>query len=312
MYRDAYFWPMDSFAIIGCGVAAAHHAREITSKGGLLRAVCDTDHQKAGSFAALYNARAYSSLEELLSAEKEVTIVCICTPNGAHAEHAIKSLQAGKHVLCESPLCLTGAAAWQLVETEKFSRRRLAVVDPLAGSTALADLKGRIEAGAATGGSFELSVSTSMPVGSWKQTVFPGGGLLYASFPGAMAALVFLFGPLASVEGELDQPNDTMAENAGIATLSFQGGMRGTIRWTLSDTNSASLNVKTAAGIIERCDLLADDGDSVESRYEAVFANLSTTIAQGMKKQSDAFSGLRVVEAIETIYKALRPSPTEA
>ena len=86
--------------------------------------MCDIVAEKAEAFAIQYNANAYSSIDDLLAAEKDIDIISICTPNGFHAEHSIKSLQAGKHVLCEKPLCITSAAAWQIIETEKFSQEK--------------------------------------------------------------------------------------------------------------------------------------------------------------------------------------------
>src|SRR4028118_2058851 len=103
---------MYQFAIIGCGRIAMRHAENCNRKG-LLKAVCDIVPEKADAMAHSNNIIPYYSIDELLGKEKEVDIVCICTPNGQHAEHCIKSLQARKHVLCEKPMCLTPVAAWQ-------------------------------------------------------------------------------------------------------------------------------------------------------------------------------------------------------
>ena len=125
--RELIFDGMKKFALIGCGKIAGKHAENIT-KVATLVAVCDIVKEKRDAFASRYGAKAYDNLEELLLKENEVDVISICTPNGLHAEHSIKSLQARKHVLCEKPLCLTSAAAWQIIETEKFCRRKLFVV----------------------------------------------------------------------------------------------------------------------------------------------------------------------------------------
>src|SRR5579875_4212318 len=94
------------FAIIGCGRIAQRHAEHI-SKNGILVAVCDIDKNKADTLAQKYNARAYYEESDLLASEKDIDVVSICSPNGLHAEHAIKALRSGFHVLCEKPMGLT-------------------------------------------------------------------------------------------------------------------------------------------------------------------------------------------------------------
>ena len=88
------------FAIIGCGRIAQRHAEHITNSG-VLQAVCDVVFSKAQALGEKYGAKPYQNLEDLLNEERGVDIVAICTPNGLHAEHTIKALNAGFNVLCE-------------------------------------------------------------------------------------------------------------------------------------------------------------------------------------------------------------------
>src|SRR5690242_12274981 len=95
------------FALIGCGSIGSRHAEQIKAVGQLV-AVCDTNASRASEFASRYEAPSYYSIEDLLHGEI-VDVAVVCTPNGLHAGHCIKALQAGNHVLCEKPLAITVA-----------------------------------------------------------------------------------------------------------------------------------------------------------------------------------------------------------
>jgi predicted dehydrogenase len=45
-----------------------------------------------------------------------IDLVDVCLPTPLHADHVIRALQAGKHVLCELPLAATVADARRVVE----------------------------------------------------------------------------------------------------------------------------------------------------------------------------------------------------
>jgi predicted dehydrogenase len=188
---------MFTFAIIGCGKIAAAHARQI-ARVGKLAAVVDINKNKADDFARDFQARSYYGIDDFLEKENEIDIVCVCTPNGCHAEHCIKSLQAGFHVLCEGPLCITTAAAWQMIETEKFCRKKLVVTHSLSGQPSALALKQQIDERIA-GQTFNFDLNCMAPAdpsGDWRNRVFPGGGALYTHFHRYISLLLFLFGDI--------------------------------------------------------------------------------------------------------------------
>lgn len=75
------------------------------SARGELVAVASRTPGKAEALAAPYGARTHVTYEALL-ADPEVDAVYIPLPNGDHVEWTAKSLEAGKHVLCEKPIAL--------------------------------------------------------------------------------------------------------------------------------------------------------------------------------------------------------------
>jgi predicted dehydrogenase len=95
----------------------AHTRQEVVAVGS--RAL-----PRAQEFAGRYGIpTAVGSYEELAQLD-EVDIVYVATPHPAHLEHAVLSLDSGKHVLVEKPIALSAAQARTLAakaaETDRF------------------------------------------------------------------------------------------------------------------------------------------------------------------------------------------------
>lgn len=73
-----------------------------------LVALASRDPDRAREGARRWHARrAYESYEALLS-DPEIDAVYLPLPNHLHAPWLLRCIEAGKHVLCEKPLCLSG------------------------------------------------------------------------------------------------------------------------------------------------------------------------------------------------------------
>ena len=300
---------MYKFAIIGCGEVARIHATKILQHGKLL-AVCDIVPEKADELAKEHNVKAWYNIDELLENAEDVDVIVICTPNGYHAEHCIKSLQAGKHVLCESPLCLTKAAAWQMIETEKFCRRKLFVVNPVANNNELLELKQRIDLHTKDHFySFELKCTTDAALDhekEWKFMNFPGGGSLYSHFNNYIDVLIFLFGEMGEVKGFSDNMNhkDFLEyEDTGEAALKMKNEIPGNIIWSLNDNESEeaalqiiTLNDPLSIGNLEKA------VSSNHERYDKIYQWFIHQLDSG---PSNLYEAAKSIEAIEKMYKAV-------
>lgn len=238
---------MYKFAIIGCGRIAYRHAEHI-AKHGKLVAVCDIINARAEALAKQYNATAYNNIDQLLK-DSEVDIVIVCSPNGLHAEHSIKSLQAGKHVLCEKPMCITSVAAWQMIETAHFFRRKLFVVKQNRYNEPVQLVKKALDNNTlGTISSFQLNCFWNRPqeyyTGDWKGSKDLDGGILYTQFSHFIDLLYWFLGDVNKVIGfkrNFFKRQNMEIEDSGVAILELESGAIGTINYTI---NSFKKNIE--------------------------------------------------------------------
>lgn len=106
-----------NWGIIGTGGMAKIFARGLkNSKTGELIAVGSRSQKSADEFGQEFNlTRCYGCYEELLF-DRDVQAVYIAIPHSFHAEWAIKSAKAGKHILCEKPIGINHPEAMAIIE----------------------------------------------------------------------------------------------------------------------------------------------------------------------------------------------------
>ena len=71
--------------------------------------------------------RLYTSVDEMLEAEKELDFVCLCIPTYLHAEYSIKLMRAGLNVLCEKPMALNAEDCDRMMACAKETGKRLMI-----------------------------------------------------------------------------------------------------------------------------------------------------------------------------------------
>lgn len=100
-------------AIIGCGFIAATHAQALKGMNLPITVAVDANPQAAEAFAAQWDIPEHtSSFERVL--KEDIGVVHVCTPPTLHYDMVRQLIQAGKHVICEKPLCLDPAQAKDL------------------------------------------------------------------------------------------------------------------------------------------------------------------------------------------------------
>lgn len=102
-------------AIVGCGNIAATHAKALIQQKQEIVLAVGRDQSKAKAFAETWNIPSHSNqfTDALASG---VDCIHICTPPAMHYDMAKAALLAGKHVVCEKPLCLNSEQARELYQ----------------------------------------------------------------------------------------------------------------------------------------------------------------------------------------------------
>lgn len=95
------------------------------SRNAMLHAVASRDAKRARTYADTWDIEtSYGRYEELLT-DDEIDVVYISLPNSHHTEWTLKALKAGKHVLCEKPLCTTLEDIASIEEASKQAGRQV-------------------------------------------------------------------------------------------------------------------------------------------------------------------------------------------
>src|SRR5262249_25077569 len=118
-------YPPIRTGIVGYGRMAEGHVRGMreTQRYALVGVVDPTPARRAA--ARDQGMEAYETLGELL--DQDLELVLIATHSAAHHAPALDAIHAGKHVLVEKPMTLTGDEAQTLVAASRAQGTLLAV-----------------------------------------------------------------------------------------------------------------------------------------------------------------------------------------
>lgn len=329
------------FGIVGCGRIAQRHAEHIGNKG-ILTAVCDVVKEKADELAAKYGASAYYSIDDMLKAQKGIDVISICSPNGLHAEHAIKALGEGFHVLCEKPMALTSYDCGEMIKAAERTNRRLFAIKQNRFNPPVEAVKRALDEGR-MGKIYSIQLSCfwnrnpDYYHNSWKGTLRLDGGTLFTQFSHFIDLLYWMIGDVREVRammGNYAHQGIIEFEDTGVVILEFQNGAIGTINYTVNSHGKnmeGSLTIFGEKGTVKiggqylneleyqniegyRIDKLPEGNKANNygnyqgsmSNHDKVYDNLIEVLQNNAAISTSSFEGLKTVEIIEKIYKASR------
>ena len=328
------------FAVLGCGHIGKRHAEMIQRNNECqLVGLVDVKEKKALGLDH-YNIPFFTTLDELLK-NVEVDVLNIATPNGFHAEHALKALEAHKHVVIEKPMALKKHDAEKVIYKALNVHRHVFAVMQNRYSPPSAWIKSLIDSDK-LGKIYMVQLNCYWnrddryyKSDSWHGKKDLDGGTLFTQFSHFIDIMYWLFGDIENITSRLADHNHkdlTEFEDSGIVTFNFVNGGMGCLNFSTSvwDKNlESSMTIIAERGSVkiggqymdkvEYChvkdyempelaptnpgnDYGAYKGSAQNHHY--VIDNVVDVLKGRATITTNALEGLKVVDIIERIYNA--------
>jgi len=246
--------------LIGAGLAGSGRAECFQRLPGVeLRAVADSDQDHLSCFANRYDVPGcHVDWHELISRD-DISVVHIAAPNYLHAEMVIASARAGKHVICEKPLCLNLEEADLVIDTCRGQGVKLCYAARLCFAPKFVLAKQLADAGD-IGEIYSVRCSEKCGGPSWTRTwdnAQAGGGALIDIACHAIEFCRWVMNkqPVKSVYAQLNtrqHNNDSGLEDDTIMIMEFGEGRTALIEssWALNKPIQSRVEILGTEGVI--------------------------------------------------------------
>ena len=307
----------------------------------LLVAMCDIIPENETGVAA-FGIPYFNSVTEMFSSGLEFDVVCICSPNGLHAEHALLALGHRKHIVCEKPMALSKADCERIIFSALQAHKNVFCVMQNRYSPPSRWLK-QIVDDKILGDIFMVNLTCFWNrddryyrKGNWKGTASLDGGTLFTQFSHFIDIMYWVFGDITEIDakfGDFTHHNLTAFEDSGLVNFRFINGGMGNISYSTAiyDKNmESSISVIGKNGSVkiggqymnevEYCHIRDYELPVLEevspandygvykgsaANHHFIIENVIDTLKGRTSITTNALEGLKVVEIIERIY-ALR------
>jgi predicted dehydrogenase len=328
------------FVIVGSGHIGKRHA-EMIRRNPEAELIALVDVQSAETCgAAQFEVPFFNTVEALLASELVFDVVNICTPNGLHAEQAIKALEAKKHVVVEKPMGLTTEQCEKVIFKSLQQSKNVFCVMQNRYSPPSEWIKDVVERNV-LGEIFMVQLNCYWnrddryyKADGWKGKQDLDGGTLFTQFSHFIDIMYWLFGDIDRIQGkfaDFTHKDTTDFEDSGFVSFDFVNGGMGCINYStaVADQNlESSMTIIGKNGSIkiggqymnevEVCNIQgyempvlaptnpgndygAYKGSAANHHY--VIANVIDTLKGRTSATTNALEGLKVVDIIERIYK---------
>ncbi|KAA5536738.1 Gfo/Idh/MocA family oxidoreductase [Taibaiella lutea] len=223
---------MIHFAIIGFGHIGKRHAEHILNNDACkLVAVCDIDADGAKHLPDA-GISFYNDYAEMLSGTN-IDVVCICTPNYLHCQHAVEAMKAGKHVVVEKPMAMSIAECDEMIAVAKSTKQHVFAVKQNRYNPPVAAVKDLVQSGR-MGKVYMMQVNcfwnrsnNYYAQSEWRGKKDKDGGCLFTQFSHFIDILYYLNGNISKASGVLRNfahQDNTEFEDSGAFVLEAENG----------------------------------------------------------------------------------------
>lgn len=281
----------------------------------------------------------FNSIEDFLVSGIEFDIANICTPNGLHAEQALKFLEHKKHVVIEKPMALSKADAEKLIFKALHVHKQVFCVMQNRYSPPSEWIKEMVESGK-LGKIYMVQLNCYWnrddryyKPESWHGKKALDGGTLFTQFSHFIDIMYWLFGDITNINARFADHNHsslTEFEDSGFINFDFVNGGMGSLNYSTSVWNQ---NLESSMTIIAENGSVKIGGqymDKVEychikdysmpelkptnpgndygaykgsaQNHNFVIENVIEVLQGRAAITTNALEGLKVVEIIERIY----------
>jgi len=327
------------FAVIGQGHIGKRHAEMVRRNPECeLIAVCDIQPKEALGLENLQE-KYFQDAQEMVDQHPEIDVVCVCSPNGLHAEHSMIALNARKHVVCEKPMALTKRECEDIIFKSLQVHKHVFCVMQNRYSPPSAWLKQVVE-NKIIGDIFMVQLNCYWnrderyyKKGNWKGTMNLDGGTLFTQFSHFIDIMYWLFGDIDDIQAKFSDFTHselTEFEDSGFVNFKFVNGGLGCINYSTAvwDSNlESSMTIIGSKGSVkiggqymdkvEICNIkdysipeLAPTNPANDyghykgsaNNHHYIIQNVADTLRGRNTMTTNALEGLKVVEIIERIY----------
>ncbi|HAD07074.1 MAG TPA: oxidoreductase [Anaerolineaceae bacterium] len=245
--------------MIGAGFVSDIHAHAFKQYVHNAEVVAVASPNRAGEFAKTHGIpHAFNDYREMLKM-KEIDVVTVAIPNYLHCQATLDAAAAGKHIICEKPLCKTLEEADQMIEATKKAGVLLMYAEELCFAPKYVRAKQLIEEGA-LGEPFLVKQSEEHdgPHMPWFWDVnLSGGGVLLDMGCHSVEYGRWVFGKpkVKSVTAYCNtfvHHNRTKGEDHSIMVIEYEG----------NKINIAENSWAKGGGVDDRCEIYGTKGNT--------------------------------------------------